>query len=71
MAPRGIGRATRLGRPVSSLDPRDEAIIVHAARHLAGLRFSHPGRAPAAAARLIDEMRHRNLLKAERALYRS
>ena len=52
-------------------DPRDDAIIGHAARHLAGLRFIEPGRAPAAAARLIDELRHRNLLKAERALCRS
>ena len=53
---------------MSSLDPRDEGIIGHAARHLAGQRFTHPGSAPAAAARLIDELRQRNLLKAERAL---
>ena len=56
---------------MTGLDPRDDASIGHAARHLAGLRFIEPGSAPAAAARLIDELRHRNLLKAERALCRS
>lgn len=51
-------------------DPRETAIVGQAAQHLAGLRFTRPGSAPAAAARLIDEIRHRNLLKAERAVCR-
>jgi hypothetical protein len=56
---------------VSRPDPREAAVIGYAARQLAGHRFNRPGSAPATAARLIDEMRHRNLLKAERALCRS
>lgn len=71
MAPRRDRRATGVGRAVSHPDPREAAVIGYAARQLAGLRFNRPGSAPATAARLIDEMRHRNLLKAERALCRS
>lgn len=51
-------------------DHREAAVIGEAARHLAALRFNRPGGAPKAAARIIDELRRRNLLRAERALSR-
>lgn len=51
-------------------DRREAAVIGEAARQLAALRFNRPGGVPKAASRIIDDIRRRNLLRAERALSR-
>jgi hypothetical protein len=68
VAPRRGGRPARVGRTVRRLDPRESAAIGQAARHLAGLTFNRPGAAPETAAAILDELRARNLMRAERAL---
>ena len=51
-------------------DPREAIIVGKAARHVAAMRFRRPGSAPQSAAALLDGMRARNMLRAERRVWR-